>query len=182
MNQATVLRYSGPAIALHWLIALVVVAGAGIGTYMADLPESAAGREALYDLHRSIGVTVFVLLLARVAWRAIRKPPELVSSMPRLQRIAAKATHIALYALLAVVPIAGYLMSNLEGEAVKVFGLTLPTLAAPNEAAAGFFGEAHSVAAWTLIVLAGVHALAALKHHFIDRDATLLRMLPARRK
>ncbi len=65
MNQETLVRYSGPAIGLHWLIALVVVAAAGIGIYMADLPESAAGRETLYDLHRSIGVTIFVLLLAR---------------------------------------------------------------------------------------------------------------------
>lgn len=182
MNPKTLVRYSGPAIALHWLIALVVAAGAGIGIYMAEMPEAAAGREALYDLHRSIGVTVFVLLLARAAWRAMRKPPELISSMPRLQRIAAKATHIALYALLAIVPVTGYLMSNLEGEAVKVFGLSLPTLVASNEAAAGFFQEAHGVAAWALIVLAGLHALAALKHHFIDRDATLRRMLPARRE
>lgn len=175
-------RYSGTAIALHWLIALVVVAGAAIGIYMADLPEAAAGREALYDLHRSIGVTVFVLLLARAAWRAIRKPPELASGMPRLQRIAAQATHAALYALLAVVPITGYLMSNLEGEAVELFGLALPSLVSPNESAARFFGEVHSLAAWTLLALAGLHALAALKHHFIDRDATLLRILPGRRR
>lgn len=182
MNQETLVRYSGPAIALHWAVAALVVVVAGLGLYMADLAETAPGRETLFDLHRSLGVTVFALLVVRAAWRAMRRPPQLVSGMPRLQRVAAKTTHVLLYVLLAVVPITGYLLTNFDGEAVKLFGSVLPPLVAPDKAAGRLFGDVHSFAAWTLLVLAGLHTLAALKHHFIDRDATLLRMLPARRR
>lgn len=112
----------------------------------------------------------------------MRRPPELVAGMPPLQRIAAKITHVLLYVLLAVVPITGYLLTSFDGEAVKLFGWVLPPLVAPDEAAGRLFGDVHSFAAWTLLVLAGLHTLAALKHHFVDRDATLLRMLPARRR
>ena len=183
MNRANeAVSYSRPAIALHWAVAALVVLAAALGLYMADLPEAAPGREALFDLHRSLGVTVFALLVVRAAWRAMRRPPELVAGMPRLQRVAAKTTHVLFYVLLAVVPVTGYLLTNFDGEAVKLFGWALPPLVAPNEAAGRLFGDVHSFAAWTLLVLAGLHTLAALKHHFIDRDATLLRMLPARRR
>lgn len=182
MSQETPVRYSGPAIALHWAVAALAVAVAGLGLYMADLPEPAPGREALFDLHRSLGVTVFALLVVRAAWRALRRPPEPVAGTPRLQRIAATTTHVLLYVLLAVVPATGYLMTSFDGAVVKLFGWALPAFVAPDEAAGRVFGDVHSFAAWMLLALAGLHTLAALKHHFIDRDATLLRMLPARRK
>ena len=182
LNHEAFIRYSGPAVALHWVVAALVVAAAGLGLYMADLPETAPGREPLFGVHRSLGVTVFALLVVRAAWRALHRPPELVSGMPRRQRIAAKATHVLLYVLLAAVPITGYLLTNFDAETVKVFGLALPPLVAPDKAAGRLFGDVHSFAAWTLLVLAGLHTLAALKHHFIDRDATLLRMLPGRRQ
>lgn len=180
-NDPALERYSGPAIALHWLIALLVVVAAGLGLYMADLPETLPGREAFFDLHRSLGVTVFMLLLARAAWRAVRKPPALVSGMSRLQRLAARAAHVSLYVLLALVPVTGYLMTSFDGEAVKLFGWALPPLAAPDEALGRLFGDLHGFAAWTLIALAALHALAALKHHFVDRDETLARMVPGLR-
>lgn len=148
---------------------------------MADLPDTAPVRGGLFDLHRSLGVMVFALVLARALWRAVRRPPALVSSMPRIQRLAAAATHIALYALMITVPLTGYLLTNLDGESVKVFGWALPALAGPDAARATLLGDLHSFAAYTLIALAALHALAAFRHHFMDRDETLARMVPGLR-
>lgn len=179
MNEETqIVNYSRPAIALHWLIALLIVCIAALGLYMVDLPETAPERELLFDWHRWLGVTGFVFILARMLWRTVRKPPALVASMPRLQRIAASATHFLLYALMMVAPLTGYLLTNRAGETVKFFGWSLPPLIGENSGQVKLFEDIHAYAAYLLIAVAVLHALAALKHHFIDRDETLARMVP----
>ena len=174
-------RYSRPALALHWLIALLIVIIAGLGLYMADLPDTAPERELFFDWHRWLGVIAFVFILARMLWRTVRKPPQLVSSMPRLQRIAASATHFALYALMIVAPLTGYLLTNRAGEAVKIFGWTLPSLVGANPGQVKLFEGIHTYVTYALLAIAVLHTLAALKHHFIDRDETLARMVPGLR-
>lgn len=179
MNDATqIVRYSRPAIALHWLIALLIVIIAALGLYMVDLPDAAPERELLFDWHRWLGVTAFVFILARMLWRTVRKPPALVASMPRLQRLAASATHFALYALMVVGPLTGYLLTNRAGEAVKVFGWSLPPLIGEDAGQVKLFEGIHAYVNYALIAIAVLHALAAFKHHFIDRDETLARMVP----
>ena len=112
-------------------------------------------------------------------WRWLNPAPVLPGRTPRWQRILAHVSHGALYALILMTPLFGWMMSSARNFPVSWFGVfTFPDLVAPDQARYRFFHEAHELLAWTLLVLAAVHAVAALKHHFIDRDDVLLGMLP----
>ncbi len=173
-------RYTSTAIALHWLIAALIVCGFTLGLSMVDLPLS---RQKLqwYAWHKSIGLTVLLLSCARLAWRGWHPPPP-PPPMPDWQRRAAAISHSMLYVLLLVIPISGWLYSSATGVQVVYLGLVpLPDLVPKDKGLAAVLRVCHVTLNFTLLTLVCVHAAAALKHHVIDRDTVLWRMFPAAR-
>jgi cytochrome b561 len=171
-------RYTRTAIALHWLVALLILAALPLGLTMTEMPLSPQ-KLKFYAWHKWLGVTVFGLVVLRLAWRASHPPPPLPESVPAWQRSAAHALHWALYALMLVIPLAGWLMSSAKGFQTVYLGvLPIPDLLAKNEALGERLAEVHAWLAYALIALLMVHVAAALKHHFVDRDDVLRRMLP----
>jgi len=172
------LGYTRSAIALHWAIALLIFCAFPLGIYMADLPFSPA-RLKLYSYHKWIGVTVFLLAVARVAWRLTHPAPPPPAGLPAWQRVASIATHHLLYVLILAVPISGWLMSSAKGFQTVYFGiLPLPDLLDKNKELGDLLLTVHKVLNFTLAVLVITHLTAALKHYFIDRDEVLGRMIP----
>jgi cytochrome b561 len=173
-------RYTVPAIALHWLLALMLVGAFGVGLYMADLPVSPS-RLKLFSYHKWAGITILALSALRLLWRVTQRPPADLPA-PRWQQLAAHGTHIALYALFFLVPLAGWAYSSAAGFPVVWFGvLPLPDFVQPDKALAEVMKERHEVLAWAMAALVALHIAAALKHQFIDRDGLLDRMRPGRR-
>jgi len=170
-------RYGAVSLLLHWGVAFTVFSMFAVGLWMVGLNYYHPWRQVVPDLHKSIGITLFVIMLLRVLWRFISPPPPPAPSHGWLIRTAAKIGHLVLYLLLFAVMISGYLISTAEGDGIVVFGLfTVPALLTIS-GKAELAGTLHLYLAVTLVVVAVLHALAALKHHFIDRDATLVRML-----
>ncbi|MCB1960487.1 MAG: cytochrome b [Rhodocyclaceae bacterium] len=175
-------RYTSTAIALHWLIALGIIATFSLGLYMHELQLSPT-KLKLYSWHKWAGVTLFMLALIRLGWRLTHSAPPLPASMPPLLRKAANAAHWALYALMFAIPLSGWLMSSAKGFQTVWFGvLPLPDLLAKDKALGDALKEVHETLNFTLLALVLAHTAAALKHHFIDRDSVLTRMLPQRSK
>ena len=175
-------RYTRTAISLHWLIALLIFAAFPLGIYMHDLPLSPFKLQ-LYSYHKWIGVTVFLLMVFRLYWRMTHRPPALPESMPRWERIAAESVHYLLYALLFLIPLSGWLMSSAKGfQTVWLGVLPLPDLLSKNKELGDLLKETHEVLNFLMLSLVLAHVGAALKHHFIERDSILSRMLPMLRK
>jgi len=171
-------RYTRTAIALHWLVTLLILTALPLGLTMTEMPLSPQ-KLKFYAWHKWLGVTVFGLVVLRLAWRAVHPPPPLPESVPAWQRSAAHALHWALYALMLVIPLAGWLMSSAKGFQTVYLGvLPIPDLLPKNEALGERLADVHAWLAYALIALLVVHVAAALKHHFIDRDDILRRMLP----
>ena len=176
--------YTRPAIALHWLIALLVVGGFSLGLYMSDLPVSPQ-KLRYFSWHKWSGITVLALTFVRLAWRLTHPAPAPVPGLPRWQEQAARTIHRVLYVLLFAIPLTGWMYSSASGYPVVYFGikaLQLPDLVAKDKALADLLKAVHQSLNWTLLVLVAIHAAAALKHHFVDRDETLRRMLPLLRR
>lgn len=175
-------RYGAVAQLFHWIIVALLVTQFALARQAHLLPLGAA-KVAVLARHKSVGITILVLALLRLAWRAFNPVPAVPETTQPWQRTAARASHFLLYALLIVIPLLGWAMSSARNFPVSWFGLfTLPDFVKPNRAAYEFLHEAHETCAKLLFVLALVHAAAALKHHFIDRDNVLRRMLPMRLK
>jgi cytochrome b561 len=173
-------RYSGVAIALHWLLALLIAGTFCVGLYMHELPFSPT-RLKLYNWHKWAGVTVMALSALRLLWRLTHRPPP-DPPMPAWQARAAHAVHGALYLLFFMVPLAGWAYSSAAGFPVVLFGvLPLPDFVRPDRALAEVLKERHALLAFALAALVLLHVAAALKHHFVDRDGLLQRMRPVRR-
>ncbi len=171
-------QYTRTAKSLHWLMALIIIGLVPLGLYMHELPVSPRKLQ-LYSWHKWAGVTVFLLLLVRVAWRITHRPPPLPGQAGSLQHLAAHAGHLGLYLLMLATPLSGWLMSSAKGYQTVWFGvLPIPDLLGKDKVLGDQLAEAHEFLAWTLVVLIVVHVAAALKHHFIDRDDVLVRMLP----
>jgi cytochrome b561 len=175
MNTA---RYTTTAIALHWLMAALILGLFGVGLTMADLPLSPTKLQ-IYSWHKWAGVTAFLLVFARLAWRATHRPPALPFAMPRWQQLAAHAGHASLYLLMIVIPLSGWLMSSAKGFQTVYFGvLPIPDLLTKNKELGDVLREVHEVLNYIMIAIVIGHVGAALKHHFIDRDDILTRMSP----
>lgn len=173
-------RYSTPAIALHWLLALMIGASFAVGVTMTELPFSPQ-RLKLYNWHKWAGVTILALSALRLGWRLLRRPPAAVP-MPGWQRTAAHLAHGGLYLLFFAVPLVGWAYSSAAGFPVVLFGaLPLPDLVPADKALAELIKPWHERLAWGMALLVLLHVAGALKHHLIDRDGLLLRMLPVRR-
>ena len=171
-------HYTPVAKALHWLIALLLFGLLALGFYMQDLPLSPQKLQ-LYAWHKWAGVTVFLLVLVRLAWRVTHRPPPLPEHMPRVMQLAAHAGHVLLYALMIAIPLSGWLMSSAKGFQTVWFGvLPIPDLLAKDKALGDLLQTVHMTLNLVFALAIAGHIGAALKHHFIDRDDILTRMLP----
>ena len=171
-------RYTRTAKGLHWLIALLILGLLGLGFYMHDLPLSPQKLQ-LYSWHKWAGVTVFLLVIVRLAWCVTHQPPPLPAGMPRWQQWAAHTTHVLLYLLMLAIPLSGWLMSSAKGFQTVWFGvLPLPDLLAKDKVLGDLLATLHMSLNLLLVALLVAHVGASLKHHFINKDDVLLRMLP----
>src|SRR5579859_1021188 len=171
-------RFGAVAQTLHWLILLLVIGQFVVGTTAADLPVGIE-RLKLLTLHKSLGVTTFALVLARLAWRAYSPAPPLPTGMPAWQKRAANASHVLLYGLLLVLPILGWISSSASNLTVRWFFLVnLPNVTGPDPALATLTKHLHETGAWCLLALVCLHAGAAFWHELVLKDGVLRRMLP----
>jgi cytochrome b561 len=171
-------RYTATAKALHWAMAILLFGLLALGFYMHDLPLSPE-KLKLYSWHKWAGVTAFLLVLVRLAWRATHRPPPLPATMPPGMRFAAHAGHFLLYALMLAIPLSGWLMSSAKGFQTVWFGvLPIPDLLGKDKELGELLQTIHMSLNFLFAVAIAGHIGAALKHHFIDRDNTMTRMLP----
>ncbi|PZO06946.1 MAG: cytochrome b [Lysobacteraceae bacterium] len=171
-------RWGGVSITLHWLTALMIVGLVVVGLLMQELANSPT-KIQVYGLHKSIGLTVLALTVLRLLWRLFAGVPAPVPGTPRWQLWAANATHGALYLILLAMPLSGWLYNSASGFPLKWFGLfSLPKLSGYDAQVKAFALGAHETLFLVLAAIVTVHALAALKHHYFNRDRTLVRMLP----
>jgi cytochrome b561 len=169
-------RYTRTAIALHWLIALVVIIQFRWGWWMQGIPKLPPGaRVDAYNMHKSVGLTILALMIVRLLWRW-RHPAPALPAMPDWQRRLAHVNHWVLYAALFVMPVAGYLGSVFSGYPVKYFGVTLPAWGVKDESLKELCSSVHLVTSFVLFFAVVLHVAAALKHALIDRDGLLSRM------
>jgi cytochrome b561 len=170
--------YSSFAKALHWVMALGIFGLVVLGSVMSDM-EFSPEKLQYFSWHKWAGVTVFMLVWIRLLWRLISPPPPNPESMSvNMQRLA-HAGHLALYALMLIIPITGWLMSSAKGVPTVWFGIVqLPDVIGKDKALGHLLEDVHGTLSWTLVTLVAGHIAAALKHHFIDRDDTLRRMAP----
>ena len=182
LNTGT--EWGWPAKALHWIVAGLVLAMLPLGFAMVWLVSTLGTKFALYQLHKSLGVLVWALVLARLAWRWLNPlvpvPP---ADLEPWERVAAKLTHGGLYLLLLVLPVTGWIMASTSplGLPTLVFGLfTLPNGFGPDAALEGAMKLVHGGLALLVALLLALHVGAALHHHFVRRDGVLARMLPWR--
>jgi cytochrome b561 len=173
-------RYGWVAQTLHWVIVGLLVVQVTLGTIADGLPLG-LDKLAVLARHKSFGITILGLAVVRLAWRWFDRPPPL-PAMPAWQLLAARVNHWALYALLFLLPVSGWLMSSASNYPVSWFGLAqLPDLVGPDRDAKEWFNDLHHFFIYSLYALAVLHVAAALKHQFVDRDGLLLRMLPGQR-
>jgi len=172
-------RWGSMSKTLHWLIALLILALGIVGLTMGELPKTPK-YFWVYTMHKSIGITVLVLVAVRLGWRLYAGAPEPVPGTPSWQERIASATHWLLYVLMFAIPLSGWLYDSASGlRPFKWFGLVeMPKLVAPSEQASQISHGIHEWGFWALILLVLAHAGAALYHHIHQRDATLARMLP----
>lgn len=172
-------RYDRIAIALHWLIALGILAQIALGAWMIGIPKDPPGfRADSFNLHKSMGITLGLLVLLRLAWRVAHPPPALPAKLPTWQRQIARANHLLLYSCLVVMPFSGLLGSIFSGYPIRFFGFRLPVLVAKNEPLKELLSALHWGTAVVFVTLIAIHVLAAVKHRLIDRDGVFERMWP----
>jgi cytochrome b561 len=175
-------RYGIAAQLFHWVIAALIVTQFVLAKMSQHLPLGAR-KLGLLARHKSVGMTILMLAILRLAWRLGHPPPALPPAMRPYERWTARATHVAFYVLLFLMPLTGWMMSSAKNYSVSWFGLfTWPNLIAKNEAAFGILRNTHGILSNVLFAIAVLHILAALKHHFWDRDDVLLRMTPFTRQ
>jgi cytochrome b561 len=191
-------RYTKVAKVLHWLIAIGIFAMFALGWYMTDLPkeapkqmaydlfdwgmytwqlaEEASPRSFYFNLHKSIGVTIFALIIIRILWRFTHKPPALLSSYKAIERKLASGAHHLLYLLMVALPVSGIIMAINSKYGIKWFGMGFMS-GVDNKPAREFWVGTHETIGLIILAVIALHILGALKHKFIDKDETLSRML-----
>ena len=171
-------RYGVVAQALHWLTAALVAYLFYLAWVMTDLPLGPE-KIRLYNLHKSLGISILTVAILRLIWRNVSRPPPIPETTPALEVKAARVAHWALYVLIFLQVGVGVLHSWSANFPIVVFGVvTLPNPTGPNEALKQALSPVHAVLGWSFFVLVLGHAAAALRHHFWLKDAVLLRMLP----
>ncbi len=175
-------RYHSVAILLHWVMALAIIGMIVIGFVMGDV-SPLARKIAVYQFHKSLGLTVLALSIVRLGWRLLHRAPALPAHMPAWEVFGARASHVLLYVLMIGLPLSGWYIISTSSNTMptQYFGLfTVPLLPVfgDKKGAHELSEELHELLAFGAIALVTLHVLAALKHHFIDRDDVLKRMLP----
>lgn len=169
-------RYTRVAIALHWLVAALVIAQFTLGWAMQQIAKQPPGpRAEAFNIHKSLGLLLLLLMALRFAWRLRHAPPAPLP-MPRWQERLAATTHGLLYATLIALPLTGYLGSEFSGYPVKFFGIALPSWAGKNPAWKEIMGSTHLALTWTLAALVTLHLAGVAKHVLVNRDRLLARM------
>lgn len=169
-------RYTPVAKGLHWLMAVMILGLLALGLYMSDLPLSPQKLE-LYSWHKWAGVTVFLLVWLRLAWRVTHRPPALPESLSPMVRLAAHAGHALLYVLMIAIPLSGWLMSSAKGFQTVWFGvLPIPDLIGKDKALGDLLQQVHKLLNLLLMLTLAGHVAAALWHHVVLKDDTLRRM------
>lgn len=169
-------RFGIVTILLHWLMAILIIVLLALGLYMTRIPISAL-KLKLYGWHKELGMMVLMLAAIRITWRLNNINPSL-AALPRWEILVARAMHWAFYGFMFALPISGWLMTSASGLPVSFFGLFLmPDLISPNEHWRLLLVDIHKWLAYALILAFCGHTAAALKHHFIDKDDILRRML-----
>ena len=186
-------RYTIVAIVLHWSMAVLIILQIAIGIWMTgaiDDPETQSAAYEAFQFHKSLGLTLLVLALLRLAWRLMHGFPGFPEHMPNWQRIAARISHVLLYAFIVLIPLTGWLYVSTGWNSEAGMALQVPTVwfglfewphipgIAGNSMLADFAIGMHELLAFSLIALLAVHVAGALKHHFADRDQVLWSMLP----
>jgi len=170
-------HYGWLAVVLHWLVAVVVVGLFALGLWMVDLSYYDEWYRKGPGLHRSIGLILFAVVVFRLLWRFINTSPRPLANHQRWEVVSAHVAHSLLYVLMFVAMVSGYLITTADGSSISVFGLfDVPSVTGQVKGMEDTAGAVHYWSTWALVGLAGLHALGALKHHFIDRDETLRRM------
>ena len=179
MLKNTKTAYGWISILLHWVMALTIFGMFGLGLYMVELTYYDAWYKGSLDLHKSIGILLLGLLLLRTLWRRININPDSADKhASKFEVTSAHLVHLGLYLLMFTLMISGYLISTADGRGIMVFEVfSVPAIPFAIDNQEDIAGEIHEILAWVLVVLAGVHALAAVKHHFINKNNTLVRML-----
>jgi cytochrome b561 len=186
-------RYSGVAITLHWLIAAAILLNLGVGWWMSDAindPETQATAYEAFQFHKSLGLTILTLAVIRLIWRLTHRFPPLPPHMPHWQQAAARFSHVLLYTFMLVMPLTGWIYASTGWNSETGMAFDVPTMwfglfqwphvpgVSGSEGIANGAVATHELLAWGFVVLLAVHVLAALKHHFADRDLVLWSMLP----
>ncbi|WNO07516.1 cytochrome b [Teredinibacter sp. KSP-S5-2] len=172
----TTSRFGKISIINHWVLALLMISMLAFGLYLDGLPDS-PDRGQLIGLHKSFGVLVLILAVWRIAWRAISGFPESVAQGKDWEKTAAKVAHILLLFTLLMMPLSGYIMSEAAGKSVSFFGIFMMPAIPDSELLGKIAHRIHGAGANFVIALIVIHTVAALKHHWIDKDRTMLRML-----
>lgn len=175
-------HYTRTAIALHWIVAVLIIGNLAFGLYVSGLAVSPQ-RLRYISWHKWVGVTILLLAAARLAWRLHRPAPGLPEAMPRWEKIAARASHVLLYVLFFSAPLTGWLYSSAAGFQTVYLGVVpIPDLLEKNRELADVLKLVHKGVNYTMAGLIVLHAAAAIKHHVHDRDDVLVRMLPFLRR
>jgi len=177
----TSLAYGFCAIFLHWLMALGIFFLFGLGLYMVELSYYDAWYKGSLDLHKSVGVVLFILWCVRLLWRLVNVSPvspEAQNDFEKFEQLAAHWMHLLLYLMMLLLMCSGYLISTADGRGILVFEFfEVPAVPSLIENQEDIAGEIHLILAWCLVGLVAVHSVAAFKHHFINKDDTLKKML-----
>jgi cytochrome b561 len=177
----TISHYGWITIYVHWLVAITVIGLFSLGFWMVDLGYYDPWYKQGPDLHKSIGIILFIVMVVRVVWRYFQIKPESQDSHNRIEKKIGSIVHVFLYGVLFVLMISGYLISTADGRAIEVFNqFPVASLGELFTGQEDLSGIVHKYLAYALIFTVVLHALAAFKHHFIDKDNTLLRMLGKR--
>lgn len=175
-------NYDSIQVLLHWLVAILIFAAFGLAWTMDDMPLSPA-KFKIISWHKWAGITVLGLVAIRLIWLKLKGAPPADPGLPAWQSKLSLAVHHLLYLLMFAMPLSGWLMSSAKGFPVVYLGLwKLPDLVAKNEGLSDTLKNSHELFATVLLILIGLHIAAALKHHFIDKDTILARMIPFLRK
>jgi cytochrome b561 len=179
MNGSGVARYTTTAIVFHWVVAILVLTMICLGFYMEGIPKGGTERAYFFNLHKSIGVTTALIVIARLLWRWKNPAPALPSSMPAWEIQASKISHALLYMCIIVMPLSGFSATQFTKYGVNYFNLfKIPPMGWEDKMIYDLLQGVHGVTATLLIALIVIHVLAALKHLLIDRDKVFQRMLP----
>jgi cytochrome b561 len=169
-------KYTNVGITLHWIIALGVLGQIALGWWMIEIPKHPVGARAYwFNIHKSIGITLGVLIIIRIVWALTHRAPPLPAHIPAWQRMASRANHILLYACMIIMPLSGYLGSSFTKFPIKYWGYTLPNWGWEAPAYKDICSNVHQIAVIIFMVLIGLHVLAALKH-MIAGDGVARRM------